>query len=223
MARSVSHTILPSSMDRSLCYLLLAVGGTMTQSQSSKKLTLIVYTVLQNRPNISAEGNWQDNTTASSNTTSSLYQVLMIDLSLPASRLAGVDPALIAPGAGENRTTRLHWWAGNLTSTSFEGMESNTTYPFASFLVSNDTPVASYQGPGPPEGDSAHYYVFYLFEQPENFTLPANAASGNYSGYLDGRINFNVTPVIEAAGQPLAATYLLAQANATGITNATMA
>lgn len=146
----------------------------------------------------------------------------MIDLNLPASRLSGIDPSLIAPGAGENRTTRLHWWAGNLSSTAMEGMESNETYPFESFLVSSDPAVATYQGPGPPQGDSEHYYVFYLFAQPENFTLTANAASGNYSGYLDGRINFNVTPVIEAVGEPLAATFLLAQANATGISNATL-
>lgn len=71
--------------------------------------------------------------------------------------------------------------------------------------------------------DGPHYYVFYLFDQPANYTLPANVLAGNYSGFGDGRANFNVTPIIEAAGEPLAATFLQAENGAVGISNATVA
>lgn len=140
--------------------------------------------------------------------TSKTYTLLLIDLSIPSSRVnaSALDPVQLplAPGLGAGRTTRLHFWQAGLTF-SLNGTLINTTEP-----------VALYNGPAPPPGDIAHDYVFYLFEQEAGFAPPpadspfnvnnVNAAPGN-------RMSFNVQRFASegGVGSLVAANYIQVQ------------
>ena len=51
-------------------------------------------------------------------------------------------------------------------------------------------------------------YVFYLFRQPSNFTLPTIDAGRNLTvGSLE-RISFSATAISDEAGEPVAANYM---------------
>lgn len=165
------------------------------------------------QPNLTYTGSGNASTPSSGNAT---YMALLIDLSIPASLIDVSDTSVLVPGAGPNRTTRLHWWAGNLTTD-----DTTTTTTINGTLVPSSPPVAPYNGPRPPMGDIAHYYTFYLFNQ-GNYTVPPEVAAGNYSGFSDGRMNFNVTPIVDQLGQPIAANFILSQNNATMIMNITL-
>ena len=106
-------------------------------------------TVLQTAPNVSYV---PDNTTVmalndTASTSNGTYMLLMIDLSLPASRVT-LDPSLIVPGLEANDSTRLHWWQGNLTSVDMSAAAvsntSNLTTAFDTFLVPSSPAVARY-------------------------------------------------------------------------------
>jgi hypothetical protein len=56
--------------------------------------------------------------------------------------------------------------------------------------------------------DVPHTYVFYLFKQPDNFTLPAWDANRVYDPIsVYARMNFSVTAVSNIVGDPIAANY----------------
>ncbi|KAL8995147.1 MAG: hypothetical protein Q9169_005056 [Polycauliona sp. 2 TL-2023] len=137
-----------------------------------------------------------------------LYTLLMIDLSIPSSR---VDPAELAPeqlplapGVSANRTTRLHFWQAGLS------FSTNGT------LVNTTEPVAYYNGPMPPAGDIPHDYVFYLFVQEAGFAPPAEDSPFNVENVNEDGINrssFNVQRLAEAegVGELVAANYIMVQ------------
>ncbi|KAI4175166.1 MAG: hypothetical protein LQ348_006237 [Seirophora lacunosa] len=141
------------------------------------------------------------------------YTLLMIDLSIPASR---VDPSQLAPaqlpiaaGLGANRTTRLHFWQAGLT------FSANGT------LVNTTEPVAYYNGPMPPAGDIAHDYVFYLFQQEAAFAPPPPDSPFNVNNVNAAGINRNSFSVQrfaegEGVGDLVAANYIQVQNPAAG-------
>ncbi|KAL9009866.1 MAG: hypothetical protein Q9173_005140 [Seirophora scorigena] len=141
------------------------------------------------------------------------YTLLMIDLSIPASR---VDPSQLAPaqlpiaaGLGANRTTRLHFWQAGLT------FSANGT------LVNTTEPVAFYNGPMPPAGDIAHDYVFYLFQQEAAFAPPPPDSPFNVNNVNAAGINRNSFSVQrfadgEGVGDLVAANYIQVQNPAAG-------
>lgn len=127
----------------------------------------------------------------------------MMDLSIKASQVvtdASNTSAInsLTPGYGQGRTTRLHWFSGNLTQASN-----------GSFVKNNASPdIAMYAGPHPPVGDIAHAYTLYLFPQPANYSVSALAASGAYYAASSmSRMNFSLAGAITRVGQPIAAEY----------------
>lgn len=150
-----------------------------------------------------------DPTISSDRTYSGTYQVALVDLSILRSQVNASDPSTLAPGLGQNRTTRLHWWQGNLTQSS------NGSF------VSSSSPLAPYAGPMPPLNDIPHDYVFYLLNQPANFTPPASAVAGVYqSARSTARYNFSIADVVAQVGGPVAANYMRVQ-NMNNTANAT--
>lgn len=64
----------------------------------------------------------------------------------------------------------------------------------------------------PPLNDIAHTYVFYLFNQPANFSSWAEVLEGYYNPTsADTRLNFSVSALAEFAGAPLAANHFRVQ------------
>ncbi|KAL8928488.1 MAG: hypothetical protein Q9208_001722 [Pyrenodesmia sp. 3 TL-2023] len=136
------------------------------------------------------------------------YTLLMVDLSIPSSR---VDPSELAPaqlplavGLGANRTTRLHFWQAGLT------FSANGT------LVNTTEPVAFYNGPMPPAGDIAHDYVFYLFQQEAGFAPPPEDSPfnvNNVNAESMNRMSFSVQRFAEeeGVGDLVAANYIQVQ------------
>ena len=139
-------------------------------------------------------------TTFSNGTFPDTYFLLFIDLSIPTSRFPANETPYLAPGLGPNRTTRLHWWAGNLTQTT-----SGT-------FTNSSAALAEYGGPNPPLGDIPHTYVFYLFPQPANYTPLAAALAGDFvSASAAARVNFSLLAVIEQVGNPVASNFFRTQ------------
>lgn len=79
-------------------------------------------------------------------------------------------------------------------------------------LSSTQNGPASYFGPSPPaeRPPYPHSYVFLLYEQPADFTVPASQRQT-----VSSRFNFNMAAFAQAAGltAPLAGNYL----NVTGV------
>ena len=113
----------------------------------------------------------------------------------------------LAPGIASNRTTYLHYW------------QTGVTFAANGTLNRNTSPIASYKAPGPPAGDIAHAYVFYLFETGASFAPPppGNPFSQALVDQGTNRVSFNVGKLAQETGVgPLVgATYFLAQ-NTTG-------
>lgn len=135
------------------------------------------------------------------------YMLYMLDLDIKfsqvvknASNTSAYDS--LTPGYGPQRTTKLHWWSGNLTQSAN-----------GSFVKSNGSPdPAPYDSPAPPPGDMAHAYAFYLFPQPANYTLPAVAVAGTYTDLkAPARLNYTLAGTIAAVGQPIAGNYMRVQ------------
>ena len=136
------------------------------------------------------------------------YTLLMIDLTIPSSRVdpSKLDPAQLplAPGFPANRTTRLHYWQAGLT------------FATNGSLVNTTEPVAYYQGPSPPPGDIPHDYVFYLFEQNEDFAPPPEDSPfnvDNINANPMNRMSFDVQRIAsgEGFGDLVAANYIVVQ------------
>ncbi|KAK5948850.1 hypothetical protein OHC33_010101 [Knufia fluminis] len=112
-----------------------------------------------------------------------------------------VDPDASYP---ENPTNRfiIHWWQEGLTKST---TEVNSTSIDGTRLVNSTAPRVSYRRPRPPTNSSAHRYIQYLFEQPDNFQVPEA-----YSGYNDQNITkFPLEQFLEAVSleDPVAANY----------------
>jgi hypothetical protein len=88
-------------------------------------------------------------------------------------------------------TTLLHWLVPDVVPNASNGQLTipNTT----------DTPGAPYFGPAPPPGN-AHRYVELLFDQPENFEIPADFASINPPKNVTDRIGFDLEKFVEESG-----------------------
>ena len=113
-----------------------------------------------------------------------------------------VDPDAPSP---DNPTRRfiLHWLATNVSQT--DTAKSPQTGRQLSNVTVNAVP---YNPPQPPTTSSAHRYILYAFQQPDDFVIPAA-----YSGFsATNRTNFNLTGFIEAAslGRPAAGEYFYA-------------
>lgn len=128
------------------------------------------------------------------------YMLIMLDLNIPDSDVTTADQYdTLVPGLVTNTTTRLHWWAGNYTLDTTTG-----TY------VNSSDDLAPYTAPRPRD-ELYHNYVLYLFEQPPSYVPSEAALNGTYyDGTADARFNFSLTPIIEAVGLPIAASYFIA-------------
>ena len=122
------------------------------------------------------------------------YHLLLIDQDVPLNSTA--------------KTTLLHWFAPNLTSTADNSTLRLTN---AASAPAGGAPVgAPYQSPTPPAGSGPHRYTFVLFAQPANFSVPASYGNVNPPNESSARRGFNVTDFVGASGlaAPLAANYL---------------
>ena len=92
-----------------------------------------------------------------------------------------VDPDASYPENPLNRFI-IHWWQEDLTKSS---TEVNSTSIGGTRLVNNTAPRVTYRRPRPPTNSSAHRYIQYLFEQPDNFQVPeAYAGYGNQNASM---------------------------------------
>ncbi|OQO14282.1 hypothetical protein B0A48_01158 [Cryoendolithus antarcticus] len=173
--------------------LSVSYNGNLTVSSGA----LIAQPLVQTLPVIS-----------STQTFTGTHMLVFIDLSLPASARYANSTAVLAPGIGDCRTTRLHWLQTGLVQNSAGVFENNTPA------------TAEYGGPGPPLNDTPHDYAFYLFAQPANFTLPAfNAGRDVFNRSAAARVNYSITAFADVAGAPVAGNYFMTQNamnNATG-------
>lgn len=108
------------------------------------------------------------------------------------------------------RSTLLHWFAPGVTLASNHSLQ----------IPANVTTLggATYKSPSPPAGDIAHQYTWVLFNEPANFTIPANLAAN-----ITSRSGFNLTlfAADTKLGTPIAANYMLVQNSNTTTTNGT--
>ncbi|OJJ42445.1 hypothetical protein ASPZODRAFT_20416 [Penicilliopsis zonata CBS 506.65] len=127
------------------------------------------------------------------------YMVFLIDWMIPDDDVTTSNLyRTLVPGLAVNTTTRLHWWAGNLTLDCDSGV-----------FVNESAAIATYSSPRPRDSTN-HTYALYLFDQPADYVLPEEAAEGLYTSQTtDDRYNFSMVPVFEAVGSPVAATYFL--------------
>lgn len=117
--------------------------------------------------------------------------------------LVMVDPDAPSPDA-PTAANILHWMAADLSATTaaqdFGALQGQS-------VLTNTTPNAvPFAPPGPPATSSAHRYLLFLFEQPENFAVPAAFAQFN----AQNRANFDLNAFMAAAGlsAPLAANFM---------------
>ncbi|KAJ5991969.1 hypothetical protein N7451_007693 [Penicillium sp. IBT 35674x] len=125
------------------------------------------------------------------------YMLIMLDLNIPDSDVttAAYYDTLV-PGLAVNTTTRVHWWGGNYTIED------------GKFVNSSDS-LAPYTAPRPRDSTN-HTYTLYLFDQPAGYVPSKAALDGTYySQSTNARFNFSLTPILEAVGEPVAATYFL--------------
>lgn len=93
------------------------------------------------------------------------------------------------------RVTNLHWLAPNVDVSKAQAVVPNTT-------------TAAYLQPSPPKGDTAHRYVFLMYAQQANFSVPAQ-----FSNVQANRIGFDVNAFAKASGlgAPVAANFIMVQ------------
>ncbi|KAJ4300770.1 hypothetical protein N0V90_002858 [Kalmusia sp. IMI 367209] len=106
------------------------------------------------------------------------------------------------------RVPLLHWLTSNVT------MPSTDTQILK--LPDAALAEASYLQPSPPVNDTPHKYTLLLFEQPENFTIPAR-----FRSLLQTRVGWDTAAFVNATGLggALAANWIRVQ-NVTGETSA---
>jgi hypothetical protein len=99
------------------------------------------------------------------------------------------------------RVELLHWFAYNVDIGST---------PIKALMNSGGAP---YLQPSPPAGDIAHRYVFYMFAQPRNFTVPTKFKKIDPPASTSNRIGFSLTAFAADAGlgMPLASNYIRVQ------------
>lgn len=136
-------------------------------------------------PNISVNA-WP----ASSDGSNSPGVLLIVDLDVP---------------RNGSRVQLVHWVASNVTLGPRVSTSDSTP------LVIPNGPVP-YLQPSPPVGDSPHSYNIVVFQQPANFSLPAQ-----YSNLTQNRVPFNVSQFVldTGLGQPIGGSYFQVQ-NLTG-------
>lgn len=104
-----------------------------------------------------------------------------------------------------SRVQLVHWVASNVTLGPRVSTSNSTP------LVIPNGPVP-YLQPSPPVGDVPHSYNIVVFQQPANFSLPAQ-----YSNLTQNRVPFNVSQFVRdtGLGQPIGGSYFQVQ-NLTG-------
>lgn len=109
-----------------------------------------------------------------------------------------------------SRVQLVHWVASNVTLGPRVSNSNSTP------LVIPNGPVP-YLQPSPPVGDIPHNYNVVVFQQPANFSVPAQ-----YSNLTNNRFPFNVSQFVAdtGLGQPLAGSYFQVQ-NLTGTATTT--
>lgn len=115
-----------------------------------------------------------------------------------------LDPDASYPQNPTNRWI-VHWWQTGLVKST---TQVNSTSIGGTQLVNNTAPRVSYRRPAPPTNSSAHRYIQWLFEQPQNFQIPAA-----YSGYNQtnaSRFPFEQFVKDANLGAPVAANYFYA-------------
>lgn len=114
-----------------------------------------------------------------------------------------VDPDASTP-EDPSRRFILHWLATNVTQSTNTNDTRSLSPPSASGTGIQD--FVSYNPPTPGNTSSAHRYILYAFQQPADFSVPAD-----FGGLQGGqnRSNFNLTNFINASGldRPAAAEY----------------
>ena len=108
------------------------------------------------------------------------------------------------------RVQLLHWLTTNVTRPSSDTQVLKTNDP--------KLDLAPYLQPSPPVNDTAHKYTLLLFEQPENFTVPAR-----FNNLLKTRVGWDTAAFVNATGlgPALAADWIRVE-NRTGSANATV-
>lgn len=103
----------------------------------------------------------------------------------------------------ETNTTLIHWILPGL---SFPNATTTA-------LTSHSDAIAPYFPPGPPAGQT-HTYALFLYDEPPNFTIPADYVPifNNLTASVYNRVGFNLTEFVEQTGlgDPLAADWFLA-------------
>ncbi|PWY66644.1 hypothetical protein BO83DRAFT_344049 [Aspergillus eucalypticola CBS 122712] len=121
------------------------------------------------------------------------YMLMMVDYDVADSAFATLDQySSLVPGRLVNTTTRLHWWGWNYTLQ--DGKFINTSNALASYH------------PAQPATSRVHDFTLFLFDQPQDYAPPQDVLDGLLEEH-DPRHNFTLAPIVEAVGNPLAATY----------------
>lgn len=123
---------------------------------------------------------------------------------------------VVDPDAPSRNNTSLadviQWTQPDLTSTS---SPHATIFP----LISTSPAVVPYSGPVPPPHSGSHRYIFLLFKQPGDFTVPASFAGFN----PQHRTNFDLSEFLHETGleQVVAANYYVSQPRSSTVRNTT--
>lgn len=114
-----------------------------------------------------------------------------------------VDPDAPSPDA-PTAAAILHWMAADLSATT--AAQDFGALQGQSVLASTTPNAVPFAPPGPPATSSAHRYLLFLFQQPDNFAVPAEFAQFN----AQNRANFDLKAFVAAAGlgAPLAANFM---------------
>lgn len=121
------------------------------------------------------------------------YMLMMVDYDVADSAFATLDQySSLVPGRLVNTTTRLHWWGWNYT---LQGGK----------FINSSNALASYH-PAQPATSRVHDFTLFLFDQPQDYAPPQDVLDGLLEEH-DPRHNFTLAPIVEAVGNPLAATY----------------
>ncbi|BCS06425.1 hypothetical protein ASPFODRAFT_42469 [Aspergillus luchuensis CBS 106.47] len=121
------------------------------------------------------------------------YMLMMVDYDVADSAFATSDQySSLVPGRLVNTTTRLHWWGWNYTL-----QDGN--------FINSSNALASYH-PAQPATSRVHDFTLFLFDQPQDYAPPQDVLDGLLEEH-DPRHNFTLAPIVEAVGNPLAATY----------------
>ncbi|KAL3262275.1 hypothetical protein M752DRAFT_291950 [Aspergillus phoenicis ATCC 13157] len=121
------------------------------------------------------------------------YMLMMVDYDVADSAFASLDQyASLVSGRLVNTTTRLHWWGWNYTLQDGK-------------FVNSSNALASYH-PAQPATSRVHDFTIFLFDQPHEYAPSQEVMDGLLEEH-DPRHNFTLFPIVEAVGNPLAATY----------------